>query len=68
MNVIECHDMLEDAGVFDDAFGVRELLSAFVRVNIEDDLYYQVMRMTRHPSFKEEFEEIIARVFFEAGG
>lgn len=67
MNVIECHDMLEDAGVFDDAFGVRELLSAFVRVNIEDDLYYQEdANDTSSELVYEEFEEIIARVFFEA--
>lgn len=33
--------MLEDIGLFDPRFTVREMLSAFVKVNIDDDIYYQ---------------------------
>ena len=67
MNVIECHSMFDDAGVFDKAFDVRELLAAFVRVNIEDDLYYQEeSNDTSSELVFEEYEEIVARVFFEA--
>lgn len=67
MNVIECHQMFDDAGVFDKAFDVRELLAAFVRVNIEDDLYYQEdSDDTSSELVFDEFEEMVARVFFEA--
>ena len=67
MNVLECFQMFDDAGVLDKAFGVRELLASFVRVNIEDDLYYQDDASdTASELVFEEFEEMVARVFFEA--
>jgi hypothetical protein len=41
MNVLECHALCEDCGLFDAKFSVRDLLISFVRVNLSDDLYYQ---------------------------
>ena len=42
MNVKECFELCEDVGVFDKAFTTRHLLIAFVKVNIDDDVYVQV--------------------------
>ena len=67
MNVLEANSLLEDVGLFDKSFGVRELLAAFVRVNIEDDLYYQDQSEDSSTELVfDEFEEFIARIFFEA--
>jgi hypothetical protein len=67
MNVKECSILLEDVGVFDKAFSAREYLAIFVRVNIDDDLYYQKEALdTSSELVFDEFEEVIARVFFES--
>ena len=48
-------------------FGVMSMLAAFVRVNIDDDLYIQADQAdTSSELVFEEFEEFIARVFLQA--
>jgi len=69
MNVMECHEMLEDVCLFDDAFSIREMLAAFVKVNIDDNLYYQEEGSTNGESSEldfDEFEEWLARIFVAA--
>lgn len=67
LNVLECNQLLEDIGVYDPKFTVREMLSAFVKVNIDDDLYYQDEARGEGSSSSEvdfgEFEEWLARIF-----
>ena len=64
MNVIECHEMCEDIGIFDDTFGTRDMLAAFVKVNIDDDLYYQEQADNSSSELVfDEFEEVLARIF-----
>ena len=45
MNVLECHALCEAVGLYTSEegreFTTRENLVAFVKVNLDDDLYYQ---------------------------
>ena len=67
MNVFECHSLIEDAGVYDNDFTVTKLLSAFVTVNLEDDLYYQAeVADSSSELVYDEFEEVLVRVFHAA--
>lgn len=67
MNVLECNELCEDIGIFDETFITRDLLSAFVMVNIDDDLYYQEQaENTSSELVFDEFEEFVARIFNKA--
>ena len=66
MNIKETGEMCEDAGFFDDVFGVRNLVAAFVKVNIDDELYVQEDEdNTASELVFDEFQEIVARMFNE---
>ena len=66
MNMRETGEMCEDAGFFDEVFGVRNLVAAFVKVNIDDELYVQEdADDTASELVFDEFEEIVARMFNE---
>lgn len=66
MNIKETGEMCEDAGFFDDVFGVRDLVAAFVKVNIDDELYVQEDEdNTASELVFDEFQEIVARMFNE---
>ena len=47
--------LCEDLCLFDSKYGVREMLAAFVRVNIDDELYEAEVTLsvgpTPHPRF-----------------
>ena len=64
MNVRELTMMCEDACVFKNAgFGYREMVNAFARVNIEDDLYEQAdAKNTSTELVFDEFFEVLARI------
>ena len=67
INVLECYEMCEDVGIFDKQFTAREMLQAFVKVNIDDDLYYQDDKPEGANSAEldfDEFEEVVARIFY----
>ena len=61
----ELGELCVDADIYDDNFQIRDLISAFVKVNIDDDIYYQNdMNNSSAELIFEEFEEIVARVFY----
>ena len=65
MNMSEMAEMCEDAKIYDNSFGVRDMVSAFVRVNIEDDIYIQDdKKNTSTELVYDEFFECIARMHF----
>jgi len=67
MNVFECHQMCEEIGIYDGSFSVRDMLCAFVRVNIDDDLYVQAEAdNTSSEIVFDEFEEFVGRLFLAA--
>ena len=67
MNVKETYDMCDDVGLFDQQFSVRDLLIAFVKVNIDDDVYEQEQAENSASELVfDEFEEVVARVFVAA--
>ena len=69
MNVLECNELCDDIGIFDKSFTVRELLCAFVKVNLDDDLYKKEESGQAANSSEldfDEFEEWLARVFHVA--
>ena len=69
MNVLECNELCCDVELFDDSFAAREMLMAFVRVNISDDLYYQDDQFDTSTGAEVdygEFEEWLARMFHGA--
>ena len=44
MNVMECHELCEASGLYtigENEFTIREMLVCFVKVNLDDDLFYQ---------------------------
>ena len=44
MNVMECHELCEVTGLYtigENEFTIREMLVCFVKVNLDDDLFYQ---------------------------
>ena len=41
MNIKETATLFDRLGLFDSKYGVREMVAAFVRVNIDDELYEQ---------------------------
>lgn len=63
MNIKETADLCEDLELFDAKFGVREMVAAFVRVNIDDELF--VVEEGNDPSelVYDEFCEVVARIF-----
>lgn len=66
MNVLECNELFEDAALFDKTFTAREMLGIFVKVNIDDDLYYAEKQNDSSSASEldfDEFEEVIARCF-----
>ena len=68
MNVTECHELCEAAGLYTsdekNEFTIRENLVAFVKVNLDDDLYYQQEEgNTASELVYEEFEEWLVRIF-----
>tara|TARA_B100000795_G_scaffold264315_1_gene244673 strand:- start:606 stop:1127 length:522 start_codon:yes stop_codon:yes gene_type:complete len=68
MNVMECHELCEATGLYTsdekNEFTIRENLVAFVKVNLDDDLYYQEEEgNTASELVFEEFEEWLARIF-----
>ena len=64
MNVMECHQLIDDCGMYDKKFGTREVLITFVKVNLDDEVYEQEDEdnMPSELVF-DEFEEWLARVF-----
>ena len=44
MNVMECHELCDVTGLYtigENEFTIREMLVCFVKVNLDDDLFYQ---------------------------
>lgn len=70
INLQELTQFAEDCKLFDTKFGLRDLVSAFVRVNIEDDIYVQEDKSnTSSELVYDEFFEALARMFhFREGG
>ena len=69
MNMPEMAYLMEDANLYDSKFGVRLLVDAFVRVNIEDDVYIQDdKKNTSTELVYEEFFEVLARMYFTREG
>ena len=67
MNVRELHSLCDDVELYDAGFTVRDVLVAFVRVNIDDDLYYQASADDSSSELVfDEFEEVVARLFHAA--
>eukprot|EP00966_Prymnesium_polylepis_P325942 7381873-Prymnesium_polylepis.2 len=63
MNIRELGELVTDADLYAlKAFGVRELIAAFVKVNIDDDIYYQ--NNSSSELVFDEFEEIVGRIFY----
>ena len=66
MNIKETGELCEDAGFYDALFGQRDLVAAFVKVNIDDELYEQDDEdNTATELVFDEFQEIVARMFNE---
>jgi len=65
MNIKETADLFEALELFDTRYGVREMIAAFVRVNIDDELYEQeeAGNVASELVF-DEFCEVIARLFW----
>ena len=69
MNVRELSELCDDAHLFDGKFGVREMVMAFVRVNIEDDIYIQADKQnTSTELVLDEFFEVLARMHYAREG
>lgn len=71
MNIREMAELCDDAGLYDAKFGVRSLVDAFGRVNIEDDVYVQTDKAnTSTELVADEFFEVLARMYHTrwAGG
>ena len=65
MNIKEMGALCEEAGMYDTSFGIRELVAAFVKVNIDDELYEQSEEgNTSSELVYDEFEEVVARIFY----
>ena len=44
MNVMECHELCESLGLYaigENEFTIKEMLVCFVKVNLDDELFYQ---------------------------
>jgi len=68
MNIRELGELCADADLYDVGagahFGVRELITAFVKVNIDDEIYYQNdMNNSSAELVFDEFEEVVGRIF-----
>ena len=64
MNIREMSELCDDAKLYDNKFGVRQLVDAFVRVNIEDDVYVQANKANTSTELVfDEFFEVLARMF-----
>ena len=69
MNMAELSYLMEDTKCFDSKFGVRQLVDAFVRVNIEDDVYIQADKANTSTELVfEEFFEVLARMYYAREG
>jgi hypothetical protein len=70
MNVMECHELCEVTGLYtigENEFTIREMLVCFVKVNLDDDLFYQEEEGNNASELVfEEFEEWLARCFSES--
>jgi len=67
MNVRECQELCEDVSIFDLSCTARDLLHAFVMVNLDDDVYEQDdASNTPSELIFEEFEEVVVRLFLAA--
>ena len=65
MNIKEMGALCEEAGMYDTSFGIRELVAAFVKVNIDDELYEQSEEgNTSSELVYDEFEEVVARIYY----
>lgn len=66
MSIDEFTFLCEDMKMFDKAYGVRDMLTAFIKVNIDDELYEQPEEEnTPTELVYDEFAEMIARLFHE---
>ena len=67
INVLEMNELCQDIGIYDKTFTVRDMLAAFVKVNIDDDLYYQPDGSGENGNSSEldyaEFEEVLGRIY-----
>jgi hypothetical protein len=64
VNCFEMGEMCSDVGLFDSSYGMREMVAAFVRVNIDDELYEQEEEdNTSSELVFDEFNEMLARIF-----
>ena len=65
MNVKELQSLCEDAKVFKSGgFSLREMVNAFARVNIEDDLFEQADKANTSTELVfDEFFEVLARMY-----
>lgn len=64
VNVKEMHELCEAAHLFDATYGVREMIAAFVRVNVDDEVYVQTEAAnTSSTLVYDEFEETLARIY-----
>jgi hypothetical protein len=65
MNIKEMGELCEEAALLDTKFGSRELIAAWVRVNIDDELYEQDEEgNTSSELVYDEFAELVARIFY----
>ena len=64
VNISEMIDLCDAAGLIDTTFGTRELIAAFVRVNVDDEIYVQQRREnTSAELILDEFVELLVRVY-----
>ena len=64
VNITEMIDLCDAAGLIDTTYGTRELIAAFVRVNVDDEIYVQEQREnTSAELIFDEFEELMVRVY-----
>ena len=65
MNIKEMGELCEEAALLDAKFGARELIAAWVRVNIDDELYEQDEEgNTASELVYDEFSELVARIYY----
>jgi len=65
INLREMRELCADLNLLDARFGMRDMLSAFVRVNIDDELFEQEEEgnMASELVF-DEYQEMVGRIFF----
>lgn len=65
INLREMRELCADLNLLDARFGMRDMLSAFVRVNIEDELFEQVEEgNTASELVFDEYQEMVGRIFY----